>query len=103
MRLIFNTAKTIIFWYTTNSLSQVDRSGHRILQELAGKTRENGRILQENTGNQRNMVAVFRPEIFRIFSRCFPAGSCWKEQEFAGIRRKKVRKISGRNTATKFR
>jgi hypothetical protein len=50
--------------------TQVDDSGHR--------------ILQENTGNRWNMEAVFRPGIVWIFSGgflCFPAGTGQKSSE----------------------
>ena len=52
--------------------------------KLQERARKNLRFLQENTGNQRNMEAVFGPETFRTFSWRFPASSCRKEQEFAG-------------------
>ena len=47
--------------------TQIDRSGHRISQDLAGKIRENYQILQENTGTTRNLEAALQPGIFRIF------------------------------------
>ncbi|CAF4297785.1 unnamed protein product [Rotaria magnacalcarata] len=53
---------------TNSSITQVNRSGPWILQEPAGKSRKNLRFPQENIGNQRNVEAVFRPEIFRTFS-----------------------------------
>jgi hypothetical protein len=54
------------------------------------------RILQESTGSRRNMEAVFRPEIVRWIPAnflCFPARTGRKALE-------KIRKISGRNTAS---
>jgi hypothetical protein len=62
--------------------------------------RESHRILQENTGNRWNMEAVFRPKIIRIFSGGFLSTSCAFQQEPAENHRKKIRKISGRNTAS---
>jgi hypothetical protein len=50
--------------------SQVDDSGHR--------------ILQENTGNRWNMEAVFRPEIVWIFSGGFLSTSCAFRPEIIG-------------------
>jgi hypothetical protein len=61
--------------------------------------RESQRILQENTGNRWNVEVVFRPETEDFFRSipanflCFPAGTGQKSSE-------KIRKISGRNTAS---
>jgi hypothetical protein len=49
---------------------------------------------------RQKMEAVFQPELSRIFSddfRPFPIG---KHRKFAEIHRKKIRKTSGRNTAS---
>jgi hypothetical protein len=76
--------------------SQVDDSGHRIPRDPAGKMLESHRILQEDTGNLWNMEAVFRPEIARwipVNFLCLPAGTGRKSSE-------KIRKFSGRNTAS---
>ena len=81
--------------------TQVDRSCHRILQDLPGKMRESHRILQENTGNTWNMEAAFPPGIFRIFSDDFrtdPARKHWKLSESTG----KNPEIPDRNTASNF-
>jgi len=58
------------------------------------------RFLQENTGNRWNMKAVFRPEIVEIFSGGFLPTSSAFRQEPARNHRKKIRKLSGRNTAS---
>ena len=65
-------------------MSQLDRSGHWILQQPEGKSRKNLRFPQENTGNQWNVEAVFRPEFFRIFSGWLPTRSCRNKQELTG-------------------
>ena len=63
---------------TLDTSTQDDHSGHRTLQESAGKSRENRQFPQENSGNQRKTEAVFQPEIVSDFfpddSRPFPAG-----------------------------
>jgi hypothetical protein len=55
--------------------------------------RDSHRILQENAGNRRNMEAVFRPEIVRIFSGRLLRISCAFLQELAGNDRKKSEKF----------
>jgi hypothetical protein len=63
-----------------NAVTQVDRSCHRISQNLTEKMRESHRIVQENTGNTCNMETVFRSGISRTFSddsRMDPAGKHW--------------------------
>jgi hypothetical protein len=46
------------------------------------------------------MEAVFQPELSRIFSDDFRPFPTRKYREFAGIHGKKIRKTSGRNTAS---
>jgi len=56
--------------------TQVDDSSYWKRADPAGKMRESHRILQENTGKNRKMEAVFRPEIvgfFPVTFRPFPA------------------------------
>ncbi len=53
-------------------------------------------ILQESTENRRNMEAVFRPEIFRIF----PADFCQLPVLSGRNRAESIEKIPGRNTAS---
>ena len=55
------------------------------------KSRSTGRFQQENTGNQRNVEAVFRSEIFRTFFRRVPINSCSFRQETAGNHLEKIR------------
>jgi hypothetical protein len=47
-----------------------------------------GRFRQKNTGNSWNMEAVFRPEIFQIFSENFRSVSDGKHRKLAEIHRK---------------
>jgi hypothetical protein len=61
--------------------------------------RESHRILQESTRNRWNMEAVFRPEIFRIFSGGFLPTSCDFRQKPGRKSLEKIPKISGPNTA----
>ena len=59
------------------------------------RSKSTGRFLQENTGNQRNVEAVFRPEKFWTFFLSIPVHSNRNRPEV-------TRKISGRNTASTF-
>jgi hypothetical protein len=56
--------------------TQDEDSGHYILRDPAGKMRKGHRIPWESTGNCSEMEAVFRPDVFRIFSGEFLAVAC---------------------------
>ena len=62
-----------------------------------------GRFRQEYTGSHRNMEAVFWPENFLIYSGEFRSVPGRKAQESDRKSSEKIRKISGRNTASMFR
>jgi hypothetical protein len=62
-----SSSRKLLSW-SCRAPTQVNDSSHQIRQDSAGKMRESHRILQESTRNQWNMEAVFRLEIFRIFS-----------------------------------
>ncbi len=63
------------------------------------KSRNTGQFLQENTGNQWNLEAVFRQESLRIFSGDFRLASSSFRQETLENDWEKIQKVSGRNTA----
>jgi hypothetical protein len=56
--------------------TQDEDSGHRILRDPAGKIRKSHRIPWESTENSSEMEAVFRPEVFWIFSGEFLPVAC---------------------------
>ena len=82
--------------------TQVEDSGDQIPKEPAGKRRKKRWILQEYTGSHRNMEAVFRQENFRTFSGDFRPVPGGKAQESDRNAPEKIRKFSGRNTASMF-
>jgi hypothetical protein len=69
--------------------TQIDDSGYRIQQDPAGKTRENHRILQESTGNNRK----WKQYSHRNLSDFFPVDS----SQFPELSGRNQPKIIGKN------
>ncbi len=70
-----------------------------IIEQLP-RSKITGRYRQESIGNRWNVEAVFPQENFWIFSDDFRPVPAGKHGKLTGIHWKKIRQISGRNTAS---